>query len=87
MDGEPFAVVFDETELPELVRKKFTRDWWYRANKDLFWAAPALGSHEVIINCAQPVISLSELRVEQVAVAMEVWRLGSGRTRIRPTCT
>ncbi len=49
-----------------------------QANKDLFWAAPALGSHEVIINCPQPVISLSELPVEQVAVAMEVWR-----TRIR----
>ncbi|MBV9046914.1 MAG: DUF4921 family protein [Solirubrobacterales bacterium] len=45
-----------------------------RANKDLFWAAPALGSHEVIINCPQPVISLSELPVEQVAAAMDVWR-------------
>ena len=44
------------------------------ANKDLFWAAPALGFHEVIINCPQPVISLSELPVDQVAAAMDVWR-------------
>jgi len=44
------------------------------ANLDLFWAAPALGSHEVIINAPDPVGSLSELTVEQVEGAMEVWR-------------
>ncbi len=44
------------------------------ANKDLFWAAPALGSHEVIINCPQPAISLSQLPAQQVATAMDVWR-------------
>jgi UDPglucose--hexose-1-phosphate uridylyltransferase len=45
-----------------------------QANKDLFWAAPALGSHEVIVNCPQPVSSLGDLPAEQVARAMDVWR-------------
>jgi UDPglucose--hexose-1-phosphate uridylyltransferase len=44
------------------------------ANPDLFWAGPAVGAHEVIINTPEPVISLSELPVEQVARAVEVWR-------------
>jgi UDPglucose--hexose-1-phosphate uridylyltransferase len=44
------------------------------ANPDLFWAGPADGAHEVIINTPEPVISLSELPVEQVARAVEVWR-------------
>jgi UDPglucose--hexose-1-phosphate uridylyltransferase len=44
------------------------------ANRDLFWAAPALGAHEVIINAPDPVTSLAELSVEQVAGAMDVWR-------------
>jgi UDPglucose--hexose-1-phosphate uridylyltransferase len=43
-------------------------------NPDLFWAAPARGSHEVIINAPDPVTSLSELTVEQVVAAAEVWR-------------
>jgi UDPglucose--hexose-1-phosphate uridylyltransferase len=44
------------------------------ANEDLFWAGPALGAHEVIVNAPDPVVSLSELPVEQVACAVEVWR-------------
>jgi len=44
------------------------------ANPDLFWAGPAQGAHEVIVNAPDPVISLSELEPEQVQAAMEVWR-------------
>jgi UDPglucose--hexose-1-phosphate uridylyltransferase len=43
-------------------------------NRDMFWAAPAGGAHEVVINSPRPVVSLSELSVEQVAQAVEVWR-------------
>jgi UDPglucose--hexose-1-phosphate uridylyltransferase len=44
------------------------------ANPDLFWAGPASGEHEVIVNSPQSVVSLAELAVEQVAAAMDVWR-------------
>jgi UDPglucose--hexose-1-phosphate uridylyltransferase len=44
------------------------------ANPDLFWSAPALGAHEVIINAPDPVSSLSALTVEQVATAIDTWR-------------
>jgi len=44
------------------------------ANPDLFWAGPARGAHEVIVNSPEPVISLGELSVEQVMGAMDVWR-------------
>ncbi len=44
------------------------------AARDLFWSAPALGAHEVIVNAPDPVVSLSELTVEQVVRAVEVWR-------------
>jgi UDPglucose--hexose-1-phosphate uridylyltransferase len=44
------------------------------ADQDLFWSAPAQGAHEVIVNAPDPVTSLSELAVDQVAGAMEVWR-------------
>jgi len=44
------------------------------ANRDLFWAAPALGAHEVIINSPKPVISLAQLTVAEVETAMEAWR-------------
>jgi UDPglucose--hexose-1-phosphate uridylyltransferase len=40
----------------------------------LFHSLPATGAHEVIINGPQPVLSLAELPVEQVAVAMDTWR-------------
>ena len=43
-------------------------------NRDLFWSAPADGAHEVVINSPQPVVSLSELPADQVALAVEVWR-------------
>jgi UDPglucose--hexose-1-phosphate uridylyltransferase len=44
------------------------------ANPDLFWAGPAVGDHEVIINSPRPVISLAQLAVEDVQLAVEVWR-------------
>jgi UDPglucose--hexose-1-phosphate uridylyltransferase len=44
------------------------------AKTDLFSAAPATGAHEVIVNGPQPVISLSQLPLEQVGAAMDVWR-------------
>jgi UDPglucose--hexose-1-phosphate uridylyltransferase len=44
------------------------------SNQDLFWAGPATGAHEVIINAPDSVTSLSELAPEQVAQAVEVWR-------------
>ena len=44
------------------------------ANPDLFWAGPARGAHEVIVNSPSPVISLGQLRPDQVRAAMDVWR-------------
>ncbi len=41
---------------------------------ELFSSLPATGAHEVIINGPQPVLSLAELPVEQVAAAMQAWR-------------
>jgi UDPglucose--hexose-1-phosphate uridylyltransferase len=41
---------------------------------ELFSSLPARGAHEVIVNGPQPVLSLAELPVEQVAAAMDVWR-------------
>jgi UDPglucose--hexose-1-phosphate uridylyltransferase len=44
------------------------------ANRDLFWAAPARGGHEVIVNSPRTVSSLSDLSVDEVATAVDVWR-------------
>ena len=44
------------------------------ASRDLFWSAPALGAHEVIINTPDPVSSLAEVSDEQRGRAMDVWR-------------
>ena len=44
------------------------------ARSELFSSLPASGSHEVIINGPQSVLSLAELPAEQVAAAMDVWR-------------
>jgi UDPglucose--hexose-1-phosphate uridylyltransferase len=44
------------------------------ANPELFFAAPARGAHEVIINSPKPVSSLADLEVEDVATAIAVWR-------------
>ncbi|HEY7962428.1 MAG TPA: DUF4921 family protein [Solirubrobacteraceae bacterium] len=46
-----------------------------QARPELFAALPANGAHEVIVNGPQSVTSLAELPVEQVAAAMDVWRL------------
>jgi UDPglucose--hexose-1-phosphate uridylyltransferase len=44
------------------------------AHPELFTARPARGSHELIVNSPDAVVSLSELPAEQVAAAVEVWR-------------
>ena len=44
------------------------------ATPDLFWSGPARGAHEVIVNAPEPVSSLADLDVDQVVVAVEVWR-------------
>ena len=41
---------------------------------DLFWSGAARGSHEVIVNAPDAVMSLAELEPDQVALAVEVWR-------------
>jgi UDPglucose--hexose-1-phosphate uridylyltransferase len=43
-------------------------------DRDLFWATPALGGHEVIVNSPKPVVSLAALTAEEVATAMDAWR-------------
>jgi UDPglucose--hexose-1-phosphate uridylyltransferase len=50
---------------------------------ELFSSLPATGAHEVIVNGPQPVLSLAELPVEQVAAAMDVWR---ERMRVHEQC-
>jgi UDPglucose--hexose-1-phosphate uridylyltransferase len=45
-----------------------------QARPELFSSQPATGAHEVIINGPQPVLSLAELPLEQVAAAVETWR-------------
>jgi UDPglucose--hexose-1-phosphate uridylyltransferase len=44
------------------------------ASRDLFWRAPAVGAHEVIINSPKPVVSLAQLEPDEVAAAMDTWR-------------
>jgi UDPglucose--hexose-1-phosphate uridylyltransferase len=44
------------------------------ANPDLFWAGPARGAHEVVINTPEPVASLGALPPDQLATAVDVWR-------------
>jgi UDPglucose--hexose-1-phosphate uridylyltransferase len=44
------------------------------AGGELFVSLAASGAHEVIVNGPQPVLSLAELPLEQVAAAMDVWR-------------
>jgi UDPglucose--hexose-1-phosphate uridylyltransferase len=43
------------------------------AKPDLFWAGPAHGAHEVIVNAPDSVTSLSDLTPEQVVGAVDVW--------------
>jgi UDPglucose--hexose-1-phosphate uridylyltransferase len=45
------------------------------ANRDLFGAAAARGGHEVIVNGPESVTTLLELTPDQLAGAMEVWRM------------
>jgi UDPglucose--hexose-1-phosphate uridylyltransferase len=41
--------------------------------RDLFWSAPAIGAHEVVVNTPESVSSLSELPRQQVVQAVDVW--------------
>jgi UDPglucose--hexose-1-phosphate uridylyltransferase len=41
---------------------------------DLFFAQPAIGAHEVIVNAPDPVRSMADLEPDQVECAMEAWR-------------
>jgi UDPglucose--hexose-1-phosphate uridylyltransferase len=41
---------------------------------ELFSSLPATGAHEVIVNGPQPVLSLAELPLEQVLLAVDTWR-------------
>ncbi len=45
-----------------------------QARPELFSSLPATGSHEVIVNGPQPVLSLADLPLEQVAAAVDTWR-------------
>jgi UDPglucose--hexose-1-phosphate uridylyltransferase len=45
-----------------------------RGAPELFVWREATGAHEVIINGPQPVLSLAELPLEQVVIALETWR-------------
>jgi UDPglucose--hexose-1-phosphate uridylyltransferase len=45
-----------------------------RGEPDLFASRPAVGVHEVIVHAPEPVTSLADLDVEQVELAMGVWR-------------
>jgi UDPglucose--hexose-1-phosphate uridylyltransferase len=44
------------------------------ANPDLFFAEPAAGAHEVIVNAPEPVVSLADLTADQVSAAVDTWR-------------
>ena len=55
-------------------------------NPDLFWAAPARGHHEVIVNAPDPVVSLAELSAEQVAARWRCGASGCAPTATPPTC-
>ena len=55
------------------------------ANLAIFSAAAATGSHEVIVNSARAVSSLSALTLDELALAMDVWRLRM-RAHARAAC-
>lgn len=44
------------------------------AQPELFYAAPASGAHEVIVNAPESVLSLADLPPERLSDAMQVWR-------------
>jgi UDPglucose--hexose-1-phosphate uridylyltransferase len=44
------------------------------AEPDLFFAQPARGAHEVVINSPRPVSSLADLTPDEVAIALNGWR-------------
>lgn len=71
-DGDPWRVRVFDNLYPALVPATDTpeRD----AHPDLFTAQAAAGAHEVIVNAAEPVTTLSELSVDQLELAVDTWR-------------
>jgi UDPglucose--hexose-1-phosphate uridylyltransferase len=53
------------------------------ASAELFQSLPARGAHEVIINGPQPVLSLADLPLDQVLLAVATWQL---RMRAHSDC-
>ena len=80
-DGDPWRVRVFDNLYPALVpaAEAPERD----ANPDLFTAQPAAGAHEVIVNAPEPVSTLSELSVEQLALAVATWRERMRAPRLR----
>lgn len=71
-DGDPWRVRVFDNLYPALVPATDTpeRD----AHPDLFTAQPAAGAHEVIVNAAEPVTTLSDLSLDQLELAVDTWR-------------
>jgi len=72
-DGTPWRVRAFTNLYPALDSEAFTSE--RDAYPDLFTTQPATGAHEVIVNAAEPVRSLAELSAEQIALALDTWRL------------
>lgn len=72
VDGPGWTVRVVPNRYPALTAD--ARDREPDAHPELFDALPGRGAHEVIVNSPEPVASLSDLPVEQVQVAVEVWR-------------
>src|SRR5919107_4301985 len=74
-DKDPFAEGHEGQKPPEVyaVRPNGGAPAPF-AKRDLFTAQPARGCHEVVINAPDPVVSLCELDVDHVRLAVDVWR-------------
>jgi UDPglucose--hexose-1-phosphate uridylyltransferase len=75
--GEPDGPGWTVRVVPNLVAALTpdAADTELDAHPELFSALPARGSHELIVNSPDAVVSMSELPAEQVAAAVEVWRV------------
>lgn len=71
-DGPGWAVRVVPNRYPALVAVAAEPE--LDARPELFAALPASGAHELIVNSPAPVVSLADLSVEQVTLAVEVWR-------------
>lgn len=71
-DGPGWQVRVVPNKYPALVEDAVVPEGTHAP--ELFTATPARGAHEVIVNAPDPVTSLGSLSVEQVGLAMGVWR-------------